>query len=55
MDIAGVSTAMSGVQLSQSMDIAVIKSVQDFTEAISQELLEMLDVGVSPHMIDIEV
>ncbi len=55
MDIAAVSTAMSAAATQQAVSIAVQKNVQGFTEQIASELIAMLDVGSSPHQVDIEV
>lgn len=55
MDISQVSMSMNAIELQQSVEIAVINNVQEFTEAISQDLIDMLEVGSSPYQIDIEV
>lgn len=54
MDIAEVSMAMTSMVTQQKFDVGVLKSVNDFMEQTAESLIAMLDVGPSPHQVDIE-
>ncbi len=55
MDIAAVSMQMSAMVTQQAYDIAMMKNVNDLMEQTAQSLIAMLEVGPSPHQVDIEV
>lgn len=50
MDIASVSTQLSAAALGQAVSIAVLKNTKNEVQQQGQELVQMLQQSVTPHL-----